>query len=361
MKTLSRTRSGLVAMAAVAALTLAACSDDADTDEDATTPEETSAETSDDADADAETEDTEGSDDAADTPAAEVTDMGGNTVAIPSDPQSIIATDNRIFTTLAEWDVELSGAPVDLMPEGEDILSVYIDNPDIENIGNHREPDLEVFVTAAPDLILNGQRFTQYEKDIRGLIGDDTAFVNTDIDIENNTIDEELRALTTLLGDVFGRQAEAEQLIADFDASIERAAEAYDPEWSVVGLLASGGSINYVAPSTGRAIGPVYDVLDLTPALDREGSTNHQGDDISVEAIAESNPDWILVLDRDSGAGTEDAATAQELIADSEALQNVTAVQEGNIIYLNPNFYTAEDIQHYTELFNDMADAFEAN
>ena len=237
MKTLSRTRSGLVAMAAVAALTLAARSDDADTDEDATTPEETSAETSDDADADAETEDTEGSDDAAGTPAAEVTDMGGNTVAIPSDPQSIIATDNRIFTTLAEWDVELSGAPVDLMPEGEDILSVYIDNPDIENIGNHREPDLEVFVTAAPDLILNGQRFTQYEEDIRGLIGDDTAFVNTNIDIENNTIDEELRALTTLLGDVFGRQAEAEQLIADFDASIERAAEAYDPEWSVVGLL----------------------------------------------------------------------------------------------------------------------------
>lgn len=331
-------------MAAVAALTLAACGDAADEE----TTGGTTAEATDSASGDENSN--EGS---------EVTDMGGNTVQVPADPQSIIATDNRIFVTLAEWGIELSAAPVELMPAGEEKLATYMENGDVINIGNHREPTMEVFITAEPDLILNGQRFAQYEQDIRGLVGDDVAFIDTDIDVENSRIDEQLRELTTLLGEVFGHQEDAEQLIADFDEAIERASEAYDSDQTVVGVLTSGGSINYVAPVTGRAIGPIYDVLGLTPALEREGSTNHQGDDISVEAIADANPDWILVLDRDAGAGTEGAASAHELIVESEALANVTAVNEGNIIYLNPNFYTAEDIQHYTELFNDMADAFE--
>ena len=352
MNVLTRTRSGLVAMAAVAALTLAACGGTAEDDETAGGSDTTAGAT------DSASGDENSANGSEGTPASEVTDMGGNTVQVPADPQSIIATDNRIFGTLAEWGIELSAAPVELMRSRED-LAVYVEDADIENIGNHREPTMEVFITAQPDLILNGQRFAQYEEEIRGHVGDDVPFISTDIDVENSRIDDERRELTTLLGDVFGRQADAEQLIADFDASIERAAAAYDSDQTVVGVLTSGGSINYVAPVTGRAIGPIYDVLGLTPALEREGSTNHQGDDISVEAIADANPDWILVLDRDAGAGTEGASSANELIAESEALANVTAVKEGNIIYLNPVFYTAEDIQHYTELFNDMADAFE--
>ena len=352
MNVQTRTRSGLVAVTAVAALILAACNGSAD--DDATGEKTSDASESAPADNEGAADDEE----AVDGPAVEVTDMGGDTVQIPADPQSIIATDNRIFGTLAEWGVELSAAPIDLMPAGEEKLAVYMENADVVNIGNHREPDMEVFITAQPDLVLNGQRFSQYEDDIRELVGD-AAFVDTDIDIENSRIDDQLRELTTLLGDIFGHQSDAEQLIADFDASIERASDAYDPEETVVGLLTSGGSINYVAPVTGRAIGPIYDVLGLTPALDRDGSTNHQGDDISVEAIADADPDWIIVLDRDAGAGTEGAASARELIADSEALANVSAVKEGKIIYLDPNFYTAEDIQHYTELFNAMADAFE--
>lgn len=335
----SRSHLGLIAVAAAAALTLSACGDDADTTAGGT------------AGGGQESQET--------TSESQVTDMAGNTVELPADPQSIIATDNRTFGTLADWGIELSAAPIDLMPVADESLAVYTESDEIENLGNHREPNMEAFITTAPDLILNGQRFAQYEDQIRDLVGD-TAFVSTEIDIANVVIDDGLRELTALLGDIFGRQDDADQLIADFDESIDRAAAAYESDQTVVGLMTTGGSINYVAPSTGRTIGPIFDVLGLTPALDRDGSSNHQGDDISVEAIADANPDWILVLDRDAGAGTEGAASARELIAESEALAGVTAVQEGNIIYLDPTFYVAEDIQHYTELFNQMADAFEA-
>ncbi|VXB62501.1 siderophore ABC transporter substrate-binding protein [Citricoccus sp. K5] len=287
----------------------------------------------------------------------EIEDMAGNQVTIES-ADSIIATDNRIFRTLEDWGVELSAAPLGLMNEG---TVDYPSDDSIIDLGSHREPNMEGFVEAEPDLVLNGQRFSGQTEAIKPLIGD-AAFLDTNV-VEGEPLESELRRQTTLLGDIFAKQAEAEALVADFDAAIEEAKGAYDAEQTVVGLIATGGDLSYAAPSTGRAIGPVFDMLGLTPALEREGSTNHQGDDISVEAIAEANPDWLLVMDRDAATSSseeEGYQPAAELIEGSEALQNVTAVKEGNIVYLPEDFYVHEDIQNYTTFLTELAEAFGA-
>ena len=138
---------------------------------------------------------------------------------------------------------------------------------------------------------------------------------------------------------------------------------AYDPSKKVMAVITSGGEINYAAPGAGRTLGPVFEILGLTPALTVDGSTDHQGDDISVEAIADSNPDWILVMDRDAGiggdAGDGNYKPANELLANSEALQNVTAVKEQRIVYMPQYTYLNEGIQTYTTFFNAFADALE--
>lgn len=287
---------------------------------------------------------------------ATVTDMSGAQITLPQEVDSVIATDNRTFRTLDEWGVELSAAPKQIMYKGEGGPS-YLDDADVKDIGNHREPDMEAFVTAEPDVVLNGQRFRDRKAEIDELTGD-AAIVDTDFDPVKTPLDEGLKELTTLLGDTTGHQEEAKQLNADFDAAVERAKEAYDPEQTVMGLIATGGDLAYVAPSTGRSIGPLFDILGLTPALEQSGSDNHQGDDISVEAIASSNPDWIIVMDRDAAIGEENA-TAKELIQQSEALKDVPAVKEGHIVHLPADLYVAEDIQNYTTIMEDLADAFE--
>lgn len=295
------------------------------------------------------------------TPAATVTDMAGDEVTLREDPQSVIATDNRSFRTLDDWGIGLSAAPRALM-NGTGVS--YEEDDDVYDLGSHREPDMEGFVTAEPDLIINGQRFSGMKEDIKGL-APEAALVDTDIDTEAEDfrMDEALKQHTTLLGEVFGHQDDAKKLIEDFDASIERAEDAYDKNQTVMGLIASGGNLAYAAPSTGRAVGPVFDILGLTPSLEQDGSTNHTGDDISVEAIAQSNPDWIIVMDRDAATSASkeaDYSTAEELIKQSPALKDVTAVKEDQIIYLPNNFYLTEDIQNYTTLMNEIADAFES-
>lgn len=292
------------------------------------------------------------------TATIEIEDNNGTqTVTVP--PASVVATDNRTFETLAAWDVPLSAAAVALMP---DTIS-YTADESIIDLGSHREPDLEAVVAANPDLIINGQRFAQYQDDFVRLVPDAT-IVNLD-PRDGQPFDEELKRQTTVLGEIFGKQDEAAELNAQFDEAIERVRAAYNPEDSVMAIITSGGDIGYVTPGTGRTLGPLFEIFDFTPALEvEEGSNNHQGDDISVEAIADSNPDIILVMDRDGGTatGADDPAykPAADIIAESEALQRVPAVQQDLIVYMPADSYTNESIQTYTEYLNALADALEA-
>jgi iron complex transport system substrate-binding protein len=279
---------------------------------------------------------------------------GPQTITVP--PNSVVATDNRTFQTLDEWGIELKAAARALMP---DTVS-YAANEAIIDLGTHNEPDLEAVVAVQPDLIVNGQRFAQFHDQFTQLVPN---AVVLELDPrEGEPLDQELKRQTAALGEVFGKQAEAKQLNDDLDAAIARAKAAYDPAATVMAVNTSGGNIGYLAPGVGRTLGPVFEILGLTPALEVEGTDDHQGDDISVEAIADSDPDWILVMDRDAGVAADDPnfQPAADLLANSQALANVTAVKEDNIVIMPADTYVNEGIQTYTTFFNQFADALEA-
>ncbi|MEJ1092144.1 siderophore ABC transporter substrate-binding protein [Microbacterium istanbulense] len=293
------------------------------------------------------------------TPAASTVTVEDNngTQEIATPPASVVATDNRTFQTLSDWGIELSAAAVSLMDEG----NPYTKDDTIVDLGTHNEPDLEAVVAVQPDLIINGQRFAQYHDDFTSLVPDATVL---ELDPrEGEALDAELIRQTTVLGEIFGKQDEAQKLVDDFEAAIERAQKAYDDAESVMAVTTSGGEIGYIAPTVGRTLGPVFDIIGLTPALEvPEATDDHQGDDISVEAIAESNPDWIVVMDRDAvfAAETPDYVQAAEVLENSEALASVTAVKDDQIVYMPTDTYLNEGIQTYTTFFNDFADALEA-
>lgn len=290
----------------------------------------------------------------------EIEDNHG-TQTVPAGPVRVIATDNRVFETLAAWGVPLVAAPVDLIPAD----NPYKTDETLANLGSHNEPNLEAVVVAQPDLIINGQRFAQHYEDLRRLVPE-AAIVELD-PREGEPFDAELKRQVTVLGRILGHEAEAQALVDAFDASVARVRAAYDPAQTVMAVITSGGEINYAAPGTGRTLGPVFEILGLTPAIAVEGSSDHQGDDISVEAIAASDPDWIFVMDRDAGVsayGNSDApeyTPASKLLAASPALANVSAVREGRIVYMPRFTYVNEGIQTYTTFFDAVADVLEAS
>lgn len=124
-------------------------------------------------------------------------------------------------------------------------------------------------------------------------------------------------------------------------------------------VVVSAGEIGFSAPHSGRVWGPMYEMFGWVPALEVDAaSSDHEGDDISVEAIAQSNPDWIFVLDRDAAISSEtDAVPAQDVIDQAPALKNTKAITAKHIVYAPNDTYVNESIQTYIELFDNLSAA----
>jgi iron complex transport system substrate-binding protein len=292
----------------------------------------------------------------------DITDIHG-TVSVPVNPKNVVALDNRTFETLADWGIELAAVPKGVMPAD----SVYVNDDSVQDIGSHNDPNLEIIAAVDPELVIIGQRFASHEEDIRALVPNAVVInlnfdVSTAADAPGDNLVNGLKNSTLALGQIFDKNAEAEKLVTDFDKSIADAKAAYNGTDTVMSVVVSGGEIGFSAPLSGRVWGPMYQVFGWVSALEVDGATSdHQGDDISVEAIAQSNPDWIFVLDRDAATSSAgDAVPAQDVINNSPALQNTTAITQGHIIYAPNDTYTNESIQTYLELFGDLATALAA-
>ncbi|MEC2342613.1 siderophore ABC transporter substrate-binding protein [Paenibacillus barengoltzii] len=297
--------------------------------------------------------------DAAKPTTVEFTDSHG-TVTVPVNPQNVVALDNRTFETLADWGVKLAAVPKGVMPKD----SPYVADESVQDIGNHREPNLEIIAAVNPDLVIVGQRFSSFYEDIKKLVPNAAVIdVNVDVSGENGTPGDNLvngfKEITTKFGEIFDKNEEAAQLVAEFDQALADAKAAYNGTDKVMSVIVSGGNIGFAAPSTGRVWGPLYDIFGWVPALEVENATtDHQGDEVSVEAIAQSNPDWMFVLDRDAATSSgEESVPAQDVINNAPALQNTTAVSKGQIIYAPTDTYTNESIQTFIEIFKDIATA----
>ena len=326
-------RTALIALAAAGTLALGACST-SESGTDTAAGSETAA-----------TEGASASNDASEGTVTLTDNYGEKTV--PSPPKRVVALDNRSFELLDSWGIKPVAAPRDIVPNS---IPGIADDEDILNIGNHREPNLEAIVAADPDVIISGQRFEKFDEELQKLVPDATL-----LDFEpreGEPIDREIIRQTLELGDVFGKQAEAEQAVQEFTEAVQRARNAYDPEQKVMALNVSGG----------RVWGPLFDLIGFTPALEvANASDDHQGDDISVEAIANANPDWLLVLDRDAGVKSiADSPEALSVINDSAPLKNVTAVKDGHVYVAPADTYTNESIYTYTEILNQISEQFEA-
>ncbi|MFJ4224152.1 ABC transporter substrate-binding protein [Microbacterium sp. NPDC089695] len=286
-----------------------------------------------------------------------VTDLAGNEVTIES-ADSVAITDNRFFQIAADWGLPVSVAPLDLFSPENPLK----DSDEILNIGLHTEPDFEQIVAADPDLVINGYRFSS-EENAQGVqeAAPDAAFIDM-TGPEDQSADEFIVESLTLMGEVFDKKDEAEALIDDFHAALDEAKSAYDAEKTVMGLVTSGGEINYSNPTDGRGSSIFFDLVGMTPALDAEGTADHTGDNVSLEALAQANADYLLVLDRDAAVSEEGQTVvpALDLITGSAALAAVPAVQNEAISVMPADYYLTEDVFAYIAVLNGLTELFES-
>ncbi|WP_455769258.1 siderophore ABC transporter substrate-binding protein [Peribacillus butanolivorans] len=241
---------------------------------------------------------------------------------VKTKPEKVVVFDMGTLDTLDKLGVEVAAVPHDGLPK---YLSKY--EGTTENAGGLKEPDFEKINEIAPDLILISGRQSDAYEELSKIAP--TVYVGVDTTKYMESFEENV----TLLGKIFGKEKEAAKAFASVEENITALKEKAPTDKKGLIILASGGKVSAYGPDS--RFGIIHDVFGV-PAVDDKLEVSTHGQSISFEYIAEKDPDYLFVVDRDAVAG--DGAAAKKTV-ENDIVKNTKAYKEGNIIYLDPNYW----------------------
>ncbi|MFB6799609.1 siderophore ABC transporter substrate-binding protein [Peribacillus butanolivorans] len=241
---------------------------------------------------------------------------------VKTNPEKVVVFDMGTLDTLDKLGVEVAAVPHDGLPE---YLSKY--EGTTENAGGLKEPDFEKINEIAPDLILISGRQSDAYEELSKIAP--TVYVGVDTTKYMESFEENV----TLLGKIFGKEKEAAKEFASVEENITALKEKAPTDKKGLIILASGGKVSAYGPDS--RFGIIHDVFGV-PAVDDKLEVSTHGQSISFEYIAEKDPDYLFVVDRDAVAG--DGAAAKKTV-ENDIVKNTKAYKEGNIVYLDPNYW----------------------
>ncbi|MEC2072864.1 siderophore ABC transporter substrate-binding protein [Alkalihalophilus marmarensis] len=271
-------------------------------------------------------EDTEEAEADADAEASEVTvthDLGE--AVVPKNPETVVVFDMGVLDTLDTLGVNVTALPQENVP---DYLEKY-KGEEYQNAGTLFEPDFEAIYGMEPDLIIISGRAAEAYEELSEIAP--TIFMGVDT---TNYV-ESFKGNVTTLAEIFEKEEEAAEKLAEIEESIEELHEtATASETSGLLIMANDGDISAYGP--GSRFGLLHDDFGVAPTDDSIEVTNH-GQNISFEYIVEQDPEYLFVIDRAAVVGGE--SSGQQTV-ENELVKTTRAYEEGNIVYLDPvNWY----------------------
>jgi iron complex transport system substrate-binding protein len=242
---------------------------------------------------------------------------------ITKNPQTVVVFDMGALDTLDKLGVKVAAVPHDGLPS---YLSKYKDTT--ENAGGLKEPDFEAISELKPDLILISARQAEVYDQLSEIAP--TVYVGVD----TTKYIESVKTNLTLIGEIFGKEKEVEAELAAVDKKVNSLKASVPADKKGLVVLVSGGKISAFGPAS--RFGFIHDAFGVA-AVDEKLEVSQHGQSISPEYIAEKNPDYLFVVDRD--AVVEGSEGAAQKVVENDIVKNTTAFKEGNIIYLDPNYW----------------------
>ncbi|WP_091485975.1 siderophore ABC transporter substrate-binding protein [Gracilibacillus orientalis] len=269
-------------------------------------------------------EEAESSEESADQPAEVVVEHELDTTTVPVNPGKVVVFDYGTLETLDELGVEVAGVPQGNLPphlekfEGEEYT----------NVGSLKEPDFEALAVLDPDLIIISGRQSAVYEDLAEL----APTIYTGVDTANYL--ESFQTNVETLGEIFAKEDVAAEKLDEVLAVVDEVKASTDSsEGKGLIILTNDGGIS--AYGAGSRFGYIHDELGVAQADDNIEVATH-GQNVSFEYIAETNPDYLFVVDRNTIVGGEESA---QKTLDNDLVEGTNAAQNDNIIYLDPYFW----------------------
>ncbi len=276
-------------------------------------------------------------------------------VEVPKNPTRVVALDNTSAETLKAFGVTPVAIPKQLYSKQH--LGDWIDDSDIKDVGSHTEPKFDVIADVQPDLIVGGYRFSKHEDELKKIAQEsDGAFIDVSAsdDAPNGRV-AAMIAQTETLGKIFGKEDQAQEIIADFNTKLDAAKKATNGQTVFLSIV-NGGKIDNGA----KRMSPLVEPLNVKDVFAGQAGDHHQNSGLTPEAIAQANPQWVIVMDRDAAVEPEDGSVpkpASAVFAAQDAFKNTEFMTRNQLVYLDPGFYVREGIQCYGENYATIAES----
>ncbi|WP_091272869.1 siderophore ABC transporter substrate-binding protein [Alteribacillus persepolensis] len=249
-------------------------------------------------------------------------ELGETTVE--KNPEDVVVFDFGSLDTLDTLGVDVTGVPQANIPS---YLEKY-ESSEYENAGGLKEPDFEKIAEINPGLIIiSGRQSDAYEE-----LSKIAPTIYLAVDTENYLASFEENVNT--LAEIFEKEEQAEEELASVKediAALHEEASAMDEEALIV--LANDGKIS--AYGEGSRFGIIHDEFGFKEADENIEASTH-GQSVSFEYIAKEDPEYLFVIDRTQVVGGE---TSAEQVIENSIVEDTSAYQNDNIIYLNPNYW----------------------
>ena len=223
---------------------------------------------------------------------------------------------------------------------------------DCVNLGNTKALSLELLLSARPDLVLASANTRQNLEWMETLeaAGIPTAY----FDVAD--FDGYLRLLK-LCTDITGRadlyETNGRAVESQINEVLEKAA-ARGTAPRVLSLRASASMVT-VKNSEDNVLGEMLKSLGCINIADSEESLL---EDLSLEKILEADPDFIFFVQRgDDEAGMR--AFVENMMRENPAWQQLTAVKEGRLYFMDKNLYNLKPNHRWGEAYEKLEEILE--
>lgn len=242
------------------------------------------------------------------------------TVAIGNGEEVVVATSVAVTEILDALGVKVSGVPSTVYELPESTKGAV-------EVGNPMSPDLEIIKSLNPTMVVSVDT-----------LGSDYMNLFTENNIPSEFISLEsldgLKEAITNLGEKFDKNEEAKALLEEIESKElevkEKAESLENPE--VLVLFAAPGS-TMIATSKSY----IGSLVELVGGKNIVEDNSASFTTYNKEDLAMLNPEKILVMVHALPEETK-AALEKEMASDS-AWQNINAVKEGNVIYLDSEYF----------------------
>ncbi len=260
--------------------------------------------------------------------AAEITvENAAGKQVMPQHPKRVVVLDFSAVDTIRLLGAKETIVGVANAGKVPDYLSEF-NAANYANVGVPPEPAFEKINELNPDLIIATGRQEKVLDRLREIAP--VFFVKTDYDNFYPSFQQNIR----IFGQIFGREALAEEKLAALDSRMKTLAEQVKGKTALITLV-NESKISAFGDNSRYAI--VYTGFGFTPADKAIKSSTH-GMSVGFEYILEKNPDYLLVVDR-TAAITDKANNAQTVL-DNAIIKQTKAAQNNHIVYLNAaNWY----------------------